>query len=379
MKILYIANVAGEHICKFYLNEFKKMSELGHCVDVACRLDSDVPYVSRIYPMPWKRSPFHFSTFGGIKKVKKIIETGNYDIVYCTTPIGGLIGRLAAKQVKKYHPAVIYIAHGFHFFHGSSFLSWLIFFPVEKWLSKYTDVLITINDEDYQIALTKFSAKKVVQINGIGANLHKYQDISMSEEQIRILKNDLGTMNRYPILYYAAEISALKNQKMLLSVLRLLQERGFSPALLLPGEDETNGKFSRLIKKKKMDGCVRLLGFRKDCEQIIRTADFCTPSSTREGLGINIIEAMASGIPIVATNNRGHRQSILTGKNGFLVDINDSQAMANNICSLISNPSLKNEIVQNALKTSGEYGWDKVFPSILKIYQFSVKEFTKKR
>lgn len=152
MKVLYVFNDASEFACKFYVNEFRELQKLGWQIDLACNYDQEVPYITTSYPMPWNRNPFKFSTFQGIKKVRKLIETNGYDIVYCSSPIGGLIGRVAVKKVRDYHPGVIYFCHGFHFYKGCNPLRWVIFYPVEKWLSRYTDVLATINQEDYSLA-----------------------------------------------------------------------------------------------------------------------------------------------------------------------------------------------------------------------------------
>jgi glycosyltransferase EpsD len=195
MKILYIANVAAEHICKFYINEFRELEKRGFEIDLACRKDAEVPYVHHFYPMPWNRNPFHLSTIKGIGIVKQLIIKNHYDLVYCTTPIGGLVGRLAVKQIGSFHPAVIYIAHGFHFFHGSSIWSWIIYYPFERYLSKFTDVLITVNDEDYSLAQRKMKAKAIYEINEIGANIQAYLSVTPTKEWISMEKKVWG-LNR---------------------------------------------------------------------------------------------------------------------------------------------------------------------------------------
>lgn len=373
MKILYVANVAKEHFCKFYINEFKELSRMGWEIDIACRMDADVPFVSHAFPMPWNRSPFRLSTFKGVRELRKIIDNNGYDILYCTTPIGGLVGRLAAKRCK-FRPIVIYIAHGFHFFKGSSVLSWILYYPVEKWLAKYTDVLITVNSEDFLFAKKKFPVKKIVKINEIGANTGIYRKTIVSPEENLNIKKEIGIEKNFPILFYAAEISKLKNQTYLLSVIRELVSLGFDPVLLLPGRDQTSGRFQRRADFVGLKNRVKLLGFRQDLNKIIHVADFCTPSSRREGLGLNVVEAMAAGIPVVAVDNRGHRQTIVSGVNGFLVSIKSPDEMCSKIVYLINHPEIREKFEKNGIITSESYDFSAVFPTIMSIYSSSLAE-----
>jgi glycosyltransferase EpsD len=337
MKVLYVANVAAEHICKFYVNEFRELKKLGWTIDVACHADAPIEYADHVFPMPWNRNPFSISILTGIHKVKKLIKENSYDMVYCTTPIGGFVGRLAAKHVHSYHPAVLYFCHGFHFYKGCNPLRWVIFYPIEKYLSRFTDTLITINHEDYLLATKHLKAKKVCFSNGIGANVGLYANLSMTDQEKQMLKQSLGLENSYPVLFYAAEISRLKNQVMLLQVVKDLKKKGLKPALLLAGRDRTKGSFEKIVKKEHLTENVQLLGFRRDCAQLLRISDFCTPSSRREGLPLNVVEAMAARTPVVALRNRGHIELLSDPNYGFLV------SDADQMCEVITS-STKEEL-----------------------------------
>jgi glycosyltransferase EpsD len=375
MKVLYVFNDSSEFAAKFYVNEFHELQKLGWQIDLACNYDKNVPFLTHVYPMKWNRNPFRLSTFSGIRAIRKLIQKNSYDVIYCSSPIGGLIGRLAAKQIRSYHPGVIYFCHGFHFYKGCNPIRWLVFYPVEKWLSHYTDVLATINREDYLIAKSRMYQKQLFLSHGIGADFEKYVSTNLSSIEKNDLKNSLGVSQFFPILFYAAEISKLKNQQFLLKVLLILQKAGFCPALLLAGRDRTKGRFLKKIRRIGLEKNVKLLGFRDDCPALLQISDFCTPSSTREGLGLNLVEAMCCGIPVVATDNRGHREVIRTGENGYLVSTKKPQEMAEKIVFCIKNENYTKRIVAEARKDCEQYSFSEVFPGIMNIYQaaFSFK------
>jgi glycosyltransferase EpsD len=188
-------------------------------------------------------------------------------------------------------------------------------------------------------------------------------------------KKGLGIESKFPILFYAAEISSLKNQIYLINVLRFLIRDGYDPALVLAGRDQTGGRFLRKVIRAEMQDRVKLVGFRTDLSSFIHIADFCTPSSTREGLGLNVVEAMAAGIPVIAVNNRGHRQSIIDGKNGYLVSKKEPENMALMIEKVAADTALRNHLVSEAKKTCLNFDFSNVLGKIIQIYIDSVSRY----
>lgn len=370
MKILYVVN-QSLFIKKFCLPEILLLKKDGWRVDVAGNLDSDVPEVDNKYQMPWDRNPFRVTTFIGIKRLKSLIEKNHYDIVYTMTPLGGLTGRLAVKKIHSFHPAVIYFCHGFHFFKGSGFFSWALFYPVEKYLSFFTDVLITLNREDYDVAARKFHAKEIIFSCGIGANLSR---VRCDKSNLPMLsKSDFGVDDNKKLLFYGADIYKTKNQRYLLKVMRLLKNDGFNVELLLAGRDLTKGRFQRKIVKMGLAKDVKLLGFRDDCPNILRIVDCYVASSVREGLPLNVVEAMAAGVPVVAVDNRGHRELIADGKNGFLVSKKRPVDMKTKVEFLLSSYAKRCELCAAGLKTAETYDFLHVTPRLVSIYESSVK------
>ena len=344
MKILLVANVAKEHVNKFHIPTINYLQSKGWQVDVACSVDANVPAGNHVYNMSWKRSPFTLKTFKGINELRKLIAQNDYDIIYCHTPVGGLVARLAARSARKKGTKVVYCAHGLHFFNGAPFVNWLVFYPIEKWLAKMTDMFITINPEDYERVKKNFNPKMDVKlIHGIGVNFDRL-DIVNRDEIRKEYRMKLDIPQDAEVLIYVAEILKNKNQQMLIHALKELHDKGRRMYLLLPGPNHSNGEFHKLSVELGLGNYVKFLGWRSDIGQLMSASDMCVASSIREGFGINLVEAQYCHLPVVAVTNRGHRAIIKDGENGFLVPMNDSKMMAQRVLQVLDDRSLYNRL-----------------------------------
>lgn len=341
-KVLFIANVAKEHINKFHLPTIQHFKDLGWQADVICKADATVPYCDKLYEAVWERTPFTFKTIKGIKQLKKILEEEHYDVVYCHTPVGGFIARMASVKARKNGTKVIYYAHGLHFYRGASLFGWS-FYPIEKFLSYRTDAMFLLNDEDYSIAKRKFNKHmQVFQFPGIGATLERLA-ISNKSSVREKYRNDLNIADNDIVLIYIAELIPNKNQGYLLRMLQILEKKYPFVKLMLVGPDHTDGHFKKMAKELKVDNLVIFTGWRADIGELLCACDISVASSIREGFGINIVEAMYCGLPVVAVDNRGHRTIIHDGENGFLVSLKNCNEMADRVSQIIENPDLRNK------------------------------------
>lgn len=344
MKVLLVANVAKEHVNKFHIPTITYLKEKGCIVDVACSVDADIPVGDHIYNMSWKRSPFTIKTFIGIKELKRLINKNDYDIIYCHTPVGGLVARFASRDARKKNTKVVYCGHGLHFYKGAPLINWLLFYPMEKWMAKMTDMFITINPEDYERVKKKFNSKMIVKmIHGIGVNFKR-----LNIENRELVRKEYRKKFKIPlnakVLIYVAEILKNKNQEMLIRTLKELHNKGNKMYLLLPGPDHSKGEYQKLAEKLNLKDYVKFLGWRSDIGQLMATSDLYVASSIREGFGINIVEAQYCHLPVVAVKNRGHEAIIKDGENGFLVPLNNSKMMAERILEIFKDQSLYNRL-----------------------------------
>lgn len=339
-KILLVANVAKEHINKFHIPTIKEFKKHGWIVDVACSGDVEVPECDHQFNMCWKRSPFTYKTIRGIFHLKRLLRENKYDVIYCHTPVGGLVARIAASHARRDGTRVIYCAHGFHFFKGAPIINWILFYPMEKILAHFCDAVFTVNQDDYNFAKDRFTKNtEIVLVPEVGVNFERL-NISDSTDIRTKYRNMLGIKDDEVALIYVAELLANKNQIMLVNVLNKLLNKGEKIKLILPGPDHANGELKGYIEQNNLSENVKLLGWRSDVGELLRACDICTASSIREGFGINLVEAMYCGLPVIATDNRGHRMIIEDGKNGFLVKINDVDGMTERVLQLIHNYDL---------------------------------------
>lgn len=338
-KILFCATV-DYHFKAFHLPYLKWFKEQGWEVHIAAKGDIELPFTDQKFNIPIERSPFKIQNIKAYFKLKSMIKENNYDIIHCHTPLGGVLARLAARKVRTHGTKVIYTAHGFHFCKGAPLLNWLIYYPIEKQLAKYTDCLITINEEDYELALQrKFQAKHIEHVHGVGVDTNRYRPITETEKAE--LRKSFGYEPNDFLIFFAAEFNKNKNQQLLINSLALVQDYMPDAKLLLAGEGVLQEKCRQLADQLKIAHKVDFLGFRKDIEQLVPMCDLAVGSSFREGLPVNIMEAMACGLPIVASKNRGHVELVQDQENGFIIPPYDYGQFARSLLKLYQSHELR--------------------------------------
>lgn len=336
-KALYVATV-DIHIKSFHLPYLKLLHDNGYEVHVATNGDEQFPYCDVKHQICIERSPFKFNNIRAIKQLKKIIDEEKFDIVHCHTPMGSVVARLAAKKArKKYGTRVVYTAHGFHFYKGASKLNWLLFYPIENWLAKYTDTLITINKEDFELAKNKFSKKcdDIQFVPGVGIDIKKF-DIELNNKQKNKLIREFGLEKKDFILTCVARLDKNKNQGFLINVMERLNNNYKNIHLLLVGPDELDGYYQSLVDQKKIQN-VHFLGRRENIPEILSISNIIVSASLREGLPVNVMEAFAAGKPVIALNCRGIRDLISKDKFGYIIENNDYESFYKSIIEIYKN------------------------------------------
>lgn len=346
-KILYVATV-DQHIKSFHYPYLHWFKENGYEVHVASNGEEKLRYVDQKYNVPFERSPFTLKNLEAYRKLKKIIDENDYKIIHCHTPVGGAIGRLASISARKKGSKVFYTAHGFHFYKGAFFVNWLIYYPIEKFLSYYTDVLITINKEDYKRA-KKFNAKKIIYVPGVGLDVSKFRDIVIDKTQKR---KEIGIPENSFVLLSVGELNRNKNHEVIIKAVSKLN----NPHIyyIICGRGPLEDYLKKKISELKLENQIKLLGFRDDINEILKAADVFVFPSYREGLPVSIMEAMASGLPVICSNIRGNTDLIKDGEGGYLVAPNDINGFAEKINFIYSNKTAReNMSLVNVSKVIG--------------------------
>ena len=372
MKVLLTATVQS-HIVQFHKPLVEMLHAHGCEVHVAAkdnlaeknglRLD----FADKVFDIPFARSPKSPDNIKAYRQLKTIIDEGHYDVVHCNTPMGGIVTRLAARDARKKGTRVFYTAHGFHFYQGAPKKNWLVFYPIEKFFANhYTDKLITITTEDYKLASQKFRCQ-VERIHGVGVDEKRYYPVDDAEKQR--LRSQMGFEAGQKVILNIGELLPNKNQQMAIRMMPKLVQAYPDAVLLIAGNGPEKENLERLIQELGMQNHVKLLGYVTNLQDYQHIADVCVSCSKREGLPLNIVEAMMSGTPVAATVNRGHRELIQDGETGFLVDVNDHMALADRVLQYLSNKDTAFCCVTKALEMIKSFRFSSVKGELGRIYE----------
>ena len=352
MKILYTATVLS-HICQFHLPHMQHLQQMGWEVHVAAhdnlvvKNGLQLKYCDKFIETPFSRSPKSPDNLKAYKQLKKLLSEVHYDVILCNTPMGGVVTRLAAKQTRKRGTKVIYMAHGFHFFQGSSKLAWLVYYPIEKYMAKYCDLLITINQEDYALAQKKFSKRtKIAHIHGVGVDEKRFHPATEAE-QLAMRKAE-GLSPADFVVLCTGELNENKNQKTLVSAAALLKDKIPNLKVLLAGNGPKEQELREQIRREGLEDVVKLLGYRSDLERVTPAVDVVVSCSHREGMPLNIIEAMLCKKPVVASYNRAHDELLQQKSTGMLSMPTDYNGFASAIVHLAEQPTEREQMGASA-------------------------------
>lgn len=323
-KVLMLASVASM-IEQFNMYNICLLQEMGYKVDVACNFVNGSTCTDEcVLELKQKLSRINVDCFQvdftrnvadikqeyiAYKQVKKIMTENVYDFVHCHSPIGGLVGRIVAHFTKT---KVIYTAHGFHFFKGAPILNWLLFYPIEWGCSFWTDVLITINKEDYTRARNRFHAGVVEYIPGVGVDTKKYRECKIDRRAVR---QRLGIKDDEVMLFSVGELCDNKNHETVIRALAKIQNNKVKYYICGKGKKEQ--ELLNLAKDLGIEKQIVLLGYRQDIHELCKAADVFVFMSKREGLGLAAIEGMASGLPLISSNIHGIKDYSENGKTGY--------------------------------------------------------------
>lgn len=362
-RALMVATVPSM-IGQFNMNNIRILQDLGYKVDVAADYtDTSVWPAERIQQfkdqmekmeieciqLDFSRSPLKLNRhYRAYKETVKLIQKERYSFIHTHTPIASAIVRQAAYKTGT---KVIYTAHGFHFYDGAPLKNWLIFYPIEKHFSRYTDVLITINKEDYKRASEKFYAKKTVYIPGVGVDTEKFAVCKVDRAAKRA---ELGVKDDDFLLLSVGELSERKNQIVVIEALHRMKKMGSidNTVYLAVGKGNQEDEFRRLIKEYELQEHIKLLGFRTDIDELCETVDCFVHPSVREGLGIAPLEAMAAGLPLISAAVNGIKDYTEDGVSGCCVDPTDVEAMVKAITLMKNDKTFRERCASNNFKTA---------------------------
>lgn len=370
-RVLFVATVVQKHICQFHIPYLKWFKEQGYETHVCAKNDYDnksdcrIPYCDKYYDVNFSRSPFDVANLSAYRELKEIMEENNYDIIHCHTPVAAALTRLVAKKTRKKNGTIVlYTTHGFHFYKGSSPLS-KVYYLAEKALIKYTDGIITINSEDYEFAKKFCEGLKceAFYIHGTGVDIEKIVNTTVDKNK---LKNSFGIPENATVLLSVSEINQNKNLKTTLKAFSQIKESNVY--YLICGNGVLSDECKNLAKELNISDRVIFAGYRYDIYDVVHIADIFLFPSYREGLGVSAIEAMAAGVPVIASDIRGVREYAVNMQNSILLNPDDVAGFSKAISTLVNNTELREELGRNAMNTVEPFDLKNSINDIIKIY-----------
>ncbi len=308
---------------QFLIPHVRYLSENGFQVEIACSVVgqrladvkkalADVPCV--IHTVRLERSPVKPKNLSGYRDMKRLLKENRYDLIWTNEPVMGVVTRLAARNARKQGTKVLYMCHGFHFYKGAPLLNWMIYYPVERLMSRFCDAIVTINREDEARAKKKLHCPVVKKICGVGVDVSK-QKCNVSRKEKR---KELGLGEEDILVLSVGELQPWKNHEVILRAIEKLQDPDIK--YYICGKGTLQGYLENLTRQLKLENQVRFLGYRADVPEILYATDIFAHPSKREGLPFALMEAMSSGLPIVCSDIRGNVDLIDDGAGGIVCD-----------------------------------------------------------
>ncbi|MEH7577965.1 glycosyltransferase family 4 protein [Priestia megaterium] len=369
MKILYVTTISNTANA-FLIPHIKMLINQGHQVDLAFNIAQEVDTEifelgCKVHELEFERSPLNSQNYTAYKKLKKLIYSEKYDLIHTHTPVASACVRLASRKFKEVK--VVYTAHGFHFFKGAPLINWLTYYLIERWLSRYTDLIITINKEDFLRAKTSFKARKIEYIPGVGIDTNKYNSVTVNKhEKLR----EIGIPNDAFIILSVGELNNNKNHATILRAITKLNNPNIY--YVVCGKGPLENYLRDLTNKLGINNQVKLLGYRTDIAEICNIADIFAFPSKREGLGLAALEAMASGLPLITSNVHGIVDYSIDGKTGYTCSSADVEGFSKAIKKLVEEPETCLRMGKENLESVKKFGLNNVLKILERVYNESI-------
>lgn len=359
-RVLMVASVASM-IDQFNMSNICMLQQMGYEVHVACNFQGgNTCNIERIqkfqkiliqmgivwhqWDCPRSIQPI-WRCARAYQELLKLLKKDPFVWMHCHSPIGGALARIAAHQWNVSHRhkiRVIYTAHGFHFYKGAPLRNWLLYYPVEKLIARWTDVLITVNQEDYCRAKRCLQADKIFYIPGVGIDTQRYaacMKIGLDDMHPgREFRKKYGIEENALVLLSVGELSKRKNHQIVISALAALHRKDVY--YVICGQGDQRKALAKQACRLGVSSYVRMPGFIEDMQEFYQNADIFVFPSIQEGMPVALMEAMAAGLPCVVSDIRGNRE-LISREGGRLYEQNNMEQLMEAVAELLDDSKLR--------------------------------------
>lgn len=365
--VLYTASTFS-HIVSFHLPYLQRFHELGWRVEVACGGElREIPGADAAAALPLAKRMTAPENFQAARQLRHMMEARRYDLVITHTSLAAFFTRWAAKGMGKNRPRIINVAHGYLFDDRTPAVKRLILTTAERITAPETDLLLTMNDWDTRWATAHKAGQRIMEIPGMGVELRRFDAASDARQRLR---QQLGLSESDVALIYPAEFSGRKNQAMLLRAMPRLPEQ---VRLLLPGRGALLEECRALARELGVEDRVVFPEFVHNIPDWLAASDIAVSASRSEGLPFNVMEAMACGLPVVASAVKGHTDLVVEGENGYLFPYDNEETFRQAVTALAASPALCREMGCAGRARMEQYELATVLPQVMAAYLSAVE------
>lgn len=364
-KILFCASTLS-HIKNFHLPYIKEFKKRGWEVDIAVDQQAYVENVRKTVALNIRKNILSINNIIAIFRIRRIIKKERYDVISVHTTLASVIIRLSIMFLKN-RPKVIYTCHGYLFRKDKSIKS-KVYLGIEKICAVVTDTLLVMNNEDLETAYQyKLYKNEIHYIQGMGIQVERFNPID--KQQKYGLRIEKGFSKEDVIYIYVAEFSARKNHKFLITAIKGIIDEIPNAKFILVGDGVLFEEIKLLTKTLGLAKQVIFTGYTDEVAKLYQISDVCVSSSYIEGLPFNIMEAMASGLPILASDIKGHKELVNHGKNGYMYDLNNVEELQRQILKLYKNSELRQKFSKESLRMIVKFNLKDVLDENMRIYE----------
>lgn len=309
------------------------------------------------------RSPSPLKDLVAFLKIYRLLRRERFDLVHTHTSKAGIVGRIAARLAGV--PYIVHTPHGQAF---NGYAGWVLtafFVFLERWTATFTDRIIGLTDQEIRDNLERRIGEPRQFVNiPSGIDLRRFD---RSEGDPANAKASLGLSPTARLIGSVGRLDPVKGHTYLLDAFADLAPCFPDLYLALVGDGELLTDLRSRTEHAGLTDRVLFLGWREDIPSLLHAFDLFVFPSLSEGMGRALVEAMAAGLPIVATNVCS--EVLGDGEAGYLVEAASAPSLASGIEKLLVDPELRSRLAEAARRRARNYSVETMLQKIEAVYQ----------
>lgn len=333
--------------------------------------DNGIPFI-RLKHLQRAINPY--SDLLALREIKNLLEAEQPDILHLHSSKASILGSVAGKLlVNGKKPKIIYTVHGAVFTAAFSAPARKIFLWLEKYAARLKNGIIYVSDYDKKLWLANNAApagKLTVVHNGLNAEKINFLSREKARKELAATGIKTGNLNA-KIIGVVANLYPEKGLDYLIKAAKIIYKNNLTAAktvFVVIGEGSERRKLEKMIAERNLQNIFFLAGGLKEAARYLKAFDVFVLPSIKEGFPYSLLEAMAAGLPIVATLVGGVNEIIDNNQNGFLVLAKNPKSLAESIAEILNNPAIAAKFSAANTEKIKEFSTKRMIEETEKIY-----------